>query len=422
MKKLLYLLLLLGLSGFLFAGWEPVGPFGGPLNTVVIAPSNESVIYVAMATFTTDAPILMYRSIDGGVSWQKTTPPPMVSSLAVDPADPNTVYAGTGIGAVFKTTDGGFNWTYYPVTDAFMLFDIAVDPTNASTVYAVGTANSNGVKMAFFKSIDGGENWSTTVLFPGANGEARALALDPSNSSTLYVGGSAAAGPKVCKTTNGGNSFTDVTGNIDPTGGHVRCLAVNTSNSNIVYATTYYKGIHRTTSGGNSWTLVRTEDSLTALETTTAASEILYVGKDVLVLKSTDSGNTWFDAGTGYGGEALFDRGIAASQTNTAIVHTTCRQGFFTTNDSGSNWYKSNQGICMTRIMDIACAPSAAAVLYTATRVASKDGPIYYSSDSGSTWTMVTTPVSGGGVCGVTCALAVHNTDPTNVYALEGLG
>jgi photosystem II stability/assembly factor-like uncharacterized protein len=189
-----------------------------------------------------------------------------------------------------------------------------------------------------------------------------------------------------------------------------------------VYAITVYRGIYKTTNSGVSWTLVKNEDSLTCMATTPASSDIIYAGKDVLILKSTDAGNTWYDPGSGYGGESPYDRGIAISRLDTANVHSTCRQGFFTSTNGGSNWSESNRGICMTRILDIECAPSSPAVVYTSTSVTAKDGPIYQSSDSGSTWTMTATPIPNSGDCGTICRLAVHNSDANTVYALEGMG
>lgn len=422
MKKIICALFIIGLGVFASAAWESVGPFGGPLNTVVIAPSDEDVIYAAMATFAMDAPIMIFKSIDGGGTWQKINAPPMVSSIAIDPFNPDIIYAGSAAAAVFKSTDGGENWIYNYVSNALMINDVAVHATNTSIIYAVGVISSSGNKMGFFRSTDSGVNWTPTVLYPASDGEAHALAIDPLQPSVIYVGGVAANVPKIYKTVNGGLSFSDVTGNLDPTGGFVRCLAVNTGNSNTVYATTYNKGIHRTNSGGTSWTLVKTEDSLTTLATTQAASNIVYAGKDLLILKSTDAGINWFDPGAGYGGEAYFARGIAISNIDASVLHTVCRQGFFTSTNSGSNWYESNQGICMIKVVDVESAPSNPSVIYTSTDIGSKDGPIYRSNDSASSWSMVATPIPTTGSCGIICELAVHSTDPACVYALEGSG
>lgn len=422
MKRYFFILCITGICTALMAGWEAIGPFGGPLNTVEIARSNENYIYTAMATFGMDAPILMFRTSDRGGLWEKVPAPPMVSSLAIDPFDPLTVYAGTGMGVVFKTTDGGMNWTQHVVDGAQFIMDIAVHPTTPSTIYAVGVASASGNNMAFYKSVDYGDNWTSIILYPGSNGEARTLTIYPSNPQILYVGGQVGSLPKIYKSTNGGDSFFEVSGNIDPTGGIVQCLAVHTGNANTVYATTVCKGIYKTTNSGTSWTLVRDEDSLSCLATTHAAPDIIFAGKDVLILKSTDGGNTWFDPGSGYGGESPYDRGIAISQENASIVHSTCRQGFFTSTNAGSTWDACNRGICMAKILDIECTPSSPSVVYTSTKVTEKDGPIYQSNDSGSTWTMTATPIPASGNCGTICRLAAHNSNHNIVYALEGTG
>jgi photosystem II stability/assembly factor-like uncharacterized protein len=422
MKKIWGALFIIGLCTAVFAGWEAIGPFGGPLNTVEIAPSNEDYVYTAMATFSMDAPVMMFRSSDGGSTWTKVPAPPMVSSLAIDPFDPLTVYAGTGIGIVFKSIDGGMNWTQYTVNGAMFIMDITVHPTSSSILYAAGVDYASGNKMAFYKSVDAGANWNTTILYSGSAGEAYTLTVYPSDPQIVYVGGQAASSPKVFKSTNGGNSFVEVSGNIDPTGGVVKCLAVNTGNSHVAYAATFFKGIYKTTNSGVSWTLVRNEDSISCLATAQTAPDIIFAGKDILVLKSTDAGNTWFVPGSGYGGESPYDRGIAVSRVNSSLVHSTCRQGFFTSVNGGATWGESNWGICMAKILDIECAPSSPAVVYTSTKVTDKDGPIYQSLDSGSTWTMTATPIPNTGDCGTICRMAVHNSNANSVYALEGVG
>jgi hypothetical protein len=121
------------------------------------------------------------------------------TSLAVDPLDPNTLYASQGRGAIRKSVDGGLTWTDLhsglpaplPSVQA-----IAIDPSRSSTVYA-------GTGEGVFKSMDKGATWKsasdglldTDVLF---------LLIDPSNSSTLYAG---TGGGTVFKSTDGAVSW-----------------------------------------------------------------------------------------------------------------------------------------------------------------------------------------------------------------------
>ena len=83
----------------------------------------------------------VYKSGDGGASWEATKGlgGVQVTSLAIDPMSPLTIYAGTfqTSSGVFKSTDGGENWI--PVGPDFgFIMSLAVDPKTPSTIYAGG--------------------------------------------------------------------------------------------------------------------------------------------------------------------------------------------------------------------------------------------------------------------------------------------
>ena len=92
-----------------------------------------------------------------------------VNAVAIDPRDNNTVYIGAAEGGVWKTTDGGANWT--SLTDSEVSLangSIAIDPQNPDTVY-VGTGEENFAQDAYYgagilKSTDGGQTWTN---YPG---------------------------------------------------------------------------------------------------------------------------------------------------------------------------------------------------------------------------------------------------------------
>ena len=102
-----------------------------------------------------------------------------ILSLAIDPATPTTLYAGT-FGGVFKSTDGGGNWNAVNtgLTSTYVN-NLAIDPKTPTTLYA-------GI-YDLFKSTNGGENWSAVNAGP-ANTRLISLAIDPATPTTLYVG------------------------------------------------------------------------------------------------------------------------------------------------------------------------------------------------------------------------------------------
>src|SRR5207245_2023532 len=131
---------------------------------------------------------------EGGInSWTSNGPEGgWIVALAIDPVTPATLYAGTYLGGVFKSTDGGGSWSavnsglpYYPSNPYYPeVFALTIDPQTPATLYA-GTTLCGSV----FKSTDGGGSWSalSTGLPNYANSYVAALAVDPQTPATLYA-------------------------------------------------------------------------------------------------------------------------------------------------------------------------------------------------------------------------------------------
>jgi photosystem II stability/assembly factor-like uncharacterized protein len=177
-----------------------------------------------------------------------------VTALAVDPRNANVVYAGAAEGGVWKTVDGGQNWT--PLTDD-------------QPALSVGS-----------------------------------LALDPSNPDVLYVGtgeanfnGDAYAGSGVLKTTDGGQTWKSIPGRF--VGKSIAALAVNLADSRILLAASS-GGIFRSTDAGNTWKSVLPATFGSSVlfdpmnpQNAYAGLGYVYGGFPAGVYKSTDAGVTW---------------------------------------------------------------------------------------------------------------------------------
>ena len=124
----------------------------------------------------------IFRSDDGGLSWHAAgtgLDAGRIRSLAVDPVDPDTAYAGL-VASVFKTTDGGQNWAEADSGLPSRAPDSLVfDPVNPSLIYAGGS----GV----FRSDDGGAGWSAAGIWR-TSAWVEAVVLDPVDGRTVYAG------------------------------------------------------------------------------------------------------------------------------------------------------------------------------------------------------------------------------------------
>lgn len=133
-----------------------------------------------------------------------------VNCVAFHPTNANIIYIGTPAGGLWRTTDGGSNWT--PLTDhipSIGVSGIVIHPTNPNIIYILtgdGDANHR-VCLGVMKSTDGGENWSFTGDFPdvpAAGFRGYKLLMDPTNSSILF----AATDQGIYKTTTSGGTWT----------------------------------------------------------------------------------------------------------------------------------------------------------------------------------------------------------------------
>jgi hypothetical protein len=143
--------------------------------------------------------------------------------------------------------------------------------------------------MAVSKTTNGGSAWSRSVL-TASGGFTYALAVDPSNSNIVYAGGD----PALYKSTNAGSNWS-----LSSTGlsGIVRTIAINPGNSSILYAGTDLSVFKSTNSGAN-WVDFGL-DAVQALLMHPSAPETVYAGTATGVYQTTNSGSTWTPMNTG---------------------------------------------------------------------------------------------------------------------------
>jgi photosystem II stability/assembly factor-like uncharacterized protein len=214
--------------------WRLVGPFrGGRVAAVAGDPVHPLTFYFGAV----DGGV--WKTTSGGETWRNVSDGSSdiasVGAIAVAPSDPNVIYVGGGEAdwredltygdGMWRSTDGGDTWHHLGLEDTRHIAAVRVDPTNPDVVYvaAMGHAFGPNATRGVFRSTDGGKTW-TKVLFVDDSTGAIDLALDPSNTRILYAAlwknqrfpwGFAAGGGKsgLWKSTDGGGTWTDITGN-----------------------------------------------------------------------------------------------------------------------------------------------------------------------------------------------------------------
>ncbi len=354
------------------ASWEKV--LSGDIFTIVtFSPSNPNVIYAGSAS-------AFYRSDDGGDTWQRFWKPgegcwgpPGVRagipiSAVVDPDDPYTLFANNYNGGNFKSTDGGQTWvdSSKGYTGAH-LHDIAMDADYPAIVYTIGRSGP-------FRSYNGGEDW-TGVAFPPANEpEWYAVALNPANLQEVLISSEFIG--TIYKSTDGGNSWRTVFLHPDVekacTGGPQECrhgfkaIVYAPSNPGIVYAG-MRKG-RRSIDG----------------DFPARPSFGMY--------KSTDSGETWAEINNGLGTSFINVHCIAVHPADPNTVYIgTWKDGVFKTTNGGQSWVMKNNGLASTDVRSLAIDPQNPEVIYAGL---SEGVGVFKSTNGGELWSAVNTGIN----------------------------
>jgi len=313
------------------AFWEFLGPapltsgstrLGGRTNSIAIAPTNTSTLYIGTALGG------VWRSTNLGASWMPLTddqPSLAMGSVCVDPTNANIIYAGTGeqnnsgdsyYGAgVLRSMDGGASWTrvgesefVVPTGGGATISRVLVDPASPNIVYVASN-------FGLFKSANRGDTWELKLSGRSPLAAVSELVMDPSDSRILYAGlglPASAANKGIYKSTDSGETWTQLdiglpTANI----GRIN-FDISRSNPQILYAAVHNPTAGapifrlKTTDGGASWKpLPDCSGSCGqgAYNLTVAVHphnpDIVYQGA-VSLFRSTDGGATWNTRGSGH--------------------------------------------------------------------------------------------------------------------------
>jgi photosystem II stability/assembly factor-like uncharacterized protein len=231
------------------------GGLGMPQATA-LAQAPEGTLYLANADG-------VYVSKDAGERWVRLgrgLPAVPVLSVAVSPADPLVLYAGTDGHGLYRSNDGGQTWTPtalpVPAVPALLLH-----PADPRRVYA------RAAFQRVYESRDGGQTWTTPWEGMDLTTEVISLALDPQQPEVLYAGGTEA----LFKSTDGAGSWQRIAPEL--AGQTVFAVVVDPADSNVLYAGAT-RGVYRSADGGQSWQRLGSGAGVTLLRQGSGMEEI----------------------------------------------------------------------------------------------------------------------------------------------------
>ena len=398
----------------------------GTATDIVGTPTRAATLYAALGNIFGSASNGVYLSTDTGATWTKETgglPTTNVGriNLAIAPSAADNVYASVqdtstfALLGIWKSTSGGAIWTQVSATGASCAsqcwYDMAinVDPTNANTVYFSG--------FSVYKSTDGGSNFSD--IGSSIHVDQHALVFQPGNASTIYAGNDGG----IFKSTDGGSTWTSLNSNIAITQFYPG-ISLHPTNASIAMGGTQDNGTNLYT-GASVWNPVLGGDGgFSAIDFTTPTTGYATVEWGFPsfsgVYKTTNLGVsasfTRQITGLNLSDRGLFIAPVVMSPANSQQLFLGTYRLYQSTNGAAS-WSVISPDLSNGNgdISAIAQSKSNTQVIYVGT----SDGNVQVTINGGASWTLATTGLPNRHVT----YLAVDPTNAQNAFAVvSGFG
>jgi len=281
----------------------------------------------------------LWKTTDGGENWAPVTDglisSASVGAVAVSESNPDIVFIGTGEtcirgnimpgDGVYKSSDGGKTWAHVGFRESHGIAKIRIHPTNPDIVFVAsfGKYSAPSAERGVFKSTDGGKTWRK-VLYRDDKTAAIDIAIDRANPSVMYAAlweayrkeyqmSSGGPGSGLFKSTDGGETWTEITRNPGLPAGVVGRIgiAVSGANSSRLYALVENEkgGLFRSDDAGATWTLANENRAIrqrafyyTHVFADPKNADVVYM-ENTSLFRSTDGGKTTANVGGGTHGD-----------------------------------------------------------------------------------------------------------------------
>jgi photosystem II stability/assembly factor-like uncharacterized protein len=328
------------------ASWSRWAHLGAPaemvLDHVVIDPSNSRNMYIA--AWNAQAPNSdgdLFRSQDGGKRWEVA--PDLhgksIRALVMAASDPRTLVAG-GLDGVFRTSDGGETWQRIsPEHHAEIqnVESVAIDPANPDIIYA-------GTWHLPWKTEDGGKTWHSIKKGVIDDSDVFSIVVDAQNPANLYI--SACSG--IYRSDSAGELFRKIQG-IPYSARRTRVLKIDPSDRNVVYAGTT-EGLWKTTDGGATWKRMTGANVVVndVMIDPRHPARLLLATDRGGVLASDDGGVTFAASNRGFTHRQV--AALVVDQTDSHVVYAGLLNdkefgGVFVSRDRGQTWSQLSDGL-----------------------------------------------------------------------------
>lgn len=346
-----------------------IGPAftSGRIADFAVREEKPSEYYVAVASGG------VWKTTNSGTTWNPIFDSQgsySIGCVTLDPNNHHVVWVGTGENnnqrsvaygdGLYKSLDGGANWTHMGLRNSEHISKILIDPNNSNTVYvsAYGPLWSAGGDRGVYKSVDGGKTWKAVLEISEHTGVAD-LIMDPRDPNVLYATAHQrrrhvftyiSGGPEsaIYKSVDGGENWTKQSKGLPSVELGRIGLAISPVNPDYVFAIIEASedkgGFYRSTNRGETW------DKMSSY--TSSGNYYVEIFCDPVNINRIYSMDTWFHV-TDDGGKTfkqlnekwkhVDNHAFWVNPTNTDYYLSGCDGGIYESFDAGDNWhFKSN--------------------------------------------------------------------------------
>src|SRR5438067_10612426 len=377
--------------------WSSLGPPGGDVFDAAVSTVDSNIALAGLAPGGSIGGTL-YRSSDGGNTWSDVSALDGTSVFDIEFAPDGTAYLGTQA-SIWKSTDGGLSWAVLNLGIGIndQVFDVALDPSDSSSLWA-GIGDAFGLQAEnVIRSTDGGATWADRTPPHAAPLSGRGIAVDPGDSNTVIaVFGGDFGGGEVWVSTDGGDSWADRSAGLP--GNPLNAVVYDGTRllvgGGLLFGSQFV-GLYESPDLGVTWTplhdgtwpVLVVEDI--AVDPSDAAKIFVAIDGGG-VNRTTDGGATW-QIGIG-GSQALAGRSIRFQPGNSQDLFLgTSSLAVFRSTNGGDTFVQSSEGISELDLFSIDANPLDPVELAVAFQGAN-DGGVLSSTDGGTTWLLESAP------------------------------
>ncbi|MBZ5521269.1 MAG: transcriptional regulator [Acidobacteriia bacterium] len=369
--------------------WKPLGPDGGDVRSFAYDPRDPNRVFLGTSAGR------LYLSTDGGMTWSRyahlgNSSDMVLDNIVIDPTNSRIIYVAawsvesSTSGDLFRSLNGGRSWDVVPDLHGKSIRALALAPSNPRVLVA-------GALDGVFRSRDGGDSWQR--ISPENHAEIKnveSVAIDPGNPDIIYAG----TWHLPWKTEDGGKTWHNIKNGVIEDS-DVFSIIIDPVNPSVVFASAC-SGIYKSETGGDQFHKIQgipfSARRTRVLQMDSIDHKIVYAGTTEGLWKTVDAGATWkrMTANNIIVNDVLVDPG-----NSSRVLLATDRGGVLASNDGGASFAPSNSGFAHRQVTSVVADRSDSSVLYAGLINDKEFGGVFVSRDAGLAWRQISEGLEG---------------------------